>query len=187
MISMPPGNRLRRRFYQRPCVDVARSLLGKRLVHAQRSGVIVETEAYLGEHDRASHARFGKTQRNAVMFGPGGVTYVYLCYGMYELFNVVAGRDGAPQAVLIRAVDIEGDPALGRGPGKLTRALGLSRRHSGIDLTEHDALSIQPGWRVGARDIAVGPRVGVDYAGEWARAPLRFWIGDHPAVSRGRS
>jgi DNA-3-methyladenine glycosylase len=183
MFAMPEGMPLRRRFYERPCETVARGLLGKRLVHGDRSGVIVETEAYLGEHDLASHARFGRTRRNAVMFGPGGISYVYLCYGMYELFNVVAGRDGAPQAVLIRAVDIAGDPALGRGPGKLTRALGLSRRHNGIDLTDHDALSIQRGWRVAERDIAVGPRIGVDYAGTWARAPLRFWISDHPAVS----
>lgn len=179
---------LSRAFYRQPSDVVARRLLGKQLVHGERSGIIVETEAYLGPHDAASHARFGRTERNAVMFGPGGVTYVYLCYGMYDLFNVVTGRDGEPQAVLIRALEpvsgIDLDIATARGPGKLTRALGLGRADSGRDLTASPALTIRHGRRVPASHIASGPRIGVDYAGEWAHAPLRFWIAGHPAVSR---
>src|SRR5262245_40154159 len=95
--------RLSRRFFSRPSEVVARALLGKVLVCGTRAGTVVETEAYLGPDDKASHARFGPTARNAVMFGPGGVSYVYLIYGMYDMFNVVTGRDGEGQAVLVRA------------------------------------------------------------------------------------
>lgn len=181
---------LTRRFYQRSSEEVAQKLLGKVLVHGDRAGVIVETEAYLGPEDRASHARFGKTGRNAAMFGPGGLTYVYLCYGVYDLFNVVTGRPGQPQAVLVRALEplrgLDRDMKLASGPGKLTRALRLSRRHSGVDLTDGGDLTIHPGRRVSAGRIRRGPRVGIDYAGEWAGEPLRFWIDRHPAVSRAR-
>jgi DNA-3-methyladenine glycosylase len=191
MIAMRPARSLRRRFYERPCDVVARALLGKLLVHGDRAGMIVETEAYLGEDDLASHARFGKTRRNAVMYGPGGVSYVYLCYGVYDLFNVVTGGDGQPQAVLIRALELARgrtrDMAAARGPGKLTRALGLNREHSGIDLTGGSPLTIAAGRAVRPAKIRCGPRVGVDYAGAWAQAPLRFWIDDHPAVSGPRS
>jgi DNA-3-methyladenine glycosylase len=180
---------LPRRFYARRSDVVARALLGKLLVHGDRAGIIVETEAYLGGEDRASHARFGKTARNAVMFGPGGVSYVYLCYGIHELFNVVTGPDGHAQAVLLRALEpaagLPADMALARGPGKLTRTLGLGRRHSGLDLTASD-VTIRPGRRVPSARIRSGPRVGVDYAGEWASAPLRFWLDSHPAVSAAR-
>jgi DNA-3-methyladenine glycosylase len=179
-------SRLTHRFYRRPPEVLARALLGARLVHGDRSGVIVETEAYLGPEDAASHARFGVTNRNRVMFGPGGVSYVYLCYGMYDLFNVVAGRDGEAGAVLIRALDVSGDPKTARGPGKLTRALGIDRSHSGCDLATDPAIYCQRGRRIAADRIAVGPRVGIDYAGDWAAAPLRFWVADHPAVSGKR-
>lgn len=182
--------RLSRRFYARNAEVVARALLGKVLAFGDRAGVIVETEAYLGAEDLASHARFGQTTRNAVMFGPAGVSYVYLCYGVYDLFNVVTGPDGAAQAVLVRALEpLAGiDPGMdtARGPGKLTRALGLSREHSGIDLTCDDRLTIRAGRRVAAARIRRGPRVGVDYARDWALAPLRFWIDSHPAVSGRR-
>lgn len=170
---------------------VARALLGKVLVAGSRAGLVVETEAYLGPDDRASHARFGRTARNAVMFGPGGIAYVYLIYGMYDMFNVVTGRDGDAQAVLVRAVEIQpgarSAAGLGRGPGKLCRVLGISRiRHNGVDLTSSGDLTITAGARVAPDRVASGPRVGVDYAGEWARAPLRYWIDGHPAVSRCR-
>jgi DNA-3-methyladenine glycosylase len=107
---------------------------------------------------------------------------------MYDLFNVVTGRQGQPQAVLIRALEplsgMLNDMATARGPGKLTRALALDRRHSGRDLTRPaTALRILPGRRIQADAIATGGRIGVDYAGEWANAPLRFWIAGHPAVS----
>lgn len=181
-------SRLSTRFFRRPPDVLARALLGKRLVHAGRSGIIVETEAYFGPDDRASHARFGPTARNRVMFGPGGVAYVYLCYGIHHMFNVVSGQDGEPGAVLIRALEpasgLDDDPTLARGPGKLTRAMDISLEHNGIDLTAREDLFITTGTSVKRQHIAVGPRVGVDYAGEWARAPLRFWITDHPSVSR---
>ena len=148
---------------------------------------MVETEAYLGPHDLASHARFGPTQRTSVMFGPGGVSYVYLCYGIHQMFNIVTGTAGEGQAVLIRAIapylGLPDDPSTGRGPGKVTQALGLDRRHDRRDLAQGDlfvaaaALSRTP-------RIARGPRIGVAYAGPWAHRPLRFWWRDHPAVSR---
>jgi DNA-3-methyladenine glycosylase len=180
--------RLTRRFFARPSHVVAPALLGKVLVHGHRAGVIVETEAYLGPHDLASHARFGRTKRNAVMFGEAGVTYVYLCYGMYDLFNIVTGARGRPEAVLIRALEplagVDRAPSTARGPGKLTRALGISRAHNEIDLVASDELYVRAGRRVPAERVAAGPRVGVDYAGAWADEPLRFWIDGHAAVSR---
>jgi len=179
------------RFFARPSTAVARALLGKLLVCGERAGIIVETEAYLGPDDRASHARFGKTERNAVMFGPGGVAYVYLIYGMYDMFNIVTGPAGRAEAVLVRAVEpargVGGGTAAARGPGKLTRALGISRRHNGTDLVRSADLFVAAGGpRVPAERIACGPRIGIDYAGDWAAAPLRFWIDGHPAVSRAR-
>ncbi len=186
----PARPRLTQRFFARRSDAVARALLGKTLVCGDRAGLIVETEAYLGPDDLASHARFGKTERNAVMFGPGGVAYVYLIYGMYDMFNVVAGPDGRPGAVLVRALEpargVEGGAAAARGPGKLTRALGISRRHNGIDLIRSGDLYVAAGARVARERIACGPRIGIDYAGEWAHAPLRFWIDGHPSVSRSR-
>jgi len=179
---------LARAFYDRPTDSVARALLGHVLVCGGRAGRIVETEAYLGPQDAASHARFGRTTRNDVMFGPTGVSYVYMIYGMYDMFNVVARRGAAAGAVLIRAVSplagLPRDPACCRGPGKLTRALGISRQHHARDLTRASELFIARGRRAGA--VASGARIGVDYAGAWARRPLRYWIEGHPAVSRPR-
>ncbi|MEO7731105.1 MAG: DNA-3-methyladenine glycosylase, partial [Kofleriaceae bacterium] len=110
-------------FFARASPVVARALIGCALVHRERAGLIVETEAYLGPQDLASHARFGPTARTSVMFGPGGVSYVYLCYGIHQMFNIVTGATGAGQAVLIRAVapwlGLDDDPAIGRGPGKV--------------------------------------------------------------------
>jgi DNA-3-methyladenine glycosylase len=185
-VTHPPP--LGRSFYARPSEVLARALLGKRLWCGRRAGIIVETEAYLGPDDLASHARFGPGGRSAVMYGPPGHAYVYFIYGVHEMFNVVAGRDGEGAAVLIRALEPLGDdvePRAGRGPGKLTRLLGVDRRHNGADLCAGGALGIARGRRVAPDAIARGPRVGVAYAGAWARAPLRFWIAGHPAVSRG--
>jgi DNA-3-methyladenine glycosylase len=184
--TYPPP--LARSFYARPSEALARALLGKRLWCGRRAGIIVETEAYLGPDDLASHARFGPAGRSAVMFGPPGHAYVYFIYGVHEMFNVVAGRDGEGAAVLIRAIEPLGvgvDPASGRGPGKLTRALGIDRRHNGRDLVAGGPLGIARGRRIARSAIACGPRVGVAYAGPWAAAPLRFWLAGHPAVSRG--
>jgi DNA-3-methyladenine glycosylase len=177
--------RLPAAFFADDSARVARKLIGCALVHRDRAGLIVETEAYLGPEDLASHARFGPTARTSVMFGPGGVSYVYLCYGIHELFNIVTGPAGEGQAVLIRAIapylGLPDDNAVGRGPGKVTRALGLDRRHDRRDLSRGDlfvaAAAAPP-------RIARGPRVGVAYAGAWANRPLRFWWRDHPAVSR---
>jgi DNA-3-methyladenine glycosylase len=166
---------------------LAPALLGKRLWCGDRAGWIVETEAYLGPEDAASHARFGPDGRSRVMYGAPGHAYVYLCYGVHEMFNVVAGRDGEGAAVLIRALELAGDDraAAARGPGKLTVALGIDRRHNAHDLVAGGPLGIGRGRAVPPAAIARGPRIGVAYAGRWARAPLRFWIAGHPAVSRG--
>jgi DNA-3-methyladenine glycosylase len=174
-------------FFQRDAVAVAHALIGCVLVHEQRAGMIVEAEAYLGPEDLASHARFGGgagTSRTRVMFGPGGVSYVYLCYGIHEMFNIVTGEAGQGQAVLIRAiapsVGLPDDPHVGRGPGKVTTALGLDRRHDRKDLAR-GSLFVARGEP--PPEVARGPRIGVDYAGPWAAEPLRFWWRDHPSVS----
>jgi DNA-3-methyladenine glycosylase len=119
------------------------------------------------------------------MFGPGGISYVYLCYGIHQMFNIVTGAAGEGQAVLIRAVaplvGLPADASVGRGPGKVTTALKLDRRHDRKDLAKgqlYVAAHEQP------PALASGPRVGVDYAGAWAKRPLRFWWRDHPSVSR---
>jgi DNA-3-methyladenine glycosylase len=172
-------------FFAGAAVTVARGLIGCALVHRGRAGVIVETEAYLGPDDLASHARFGPTSRTSVMFGPGGVSYVYLCYGIHQMFNIVTGGDGEAQAVLIRAiapyVGLADDPGVGRGPGKVTQALRLDHRQDRKDLSRGPlfvAAALVP------PRVASGPRIGVAYAGAWADEPLRFWWDDHPAVSR---
>jgi len=177
--------RLPASWFARDAAIVARELVGCALVHRARAGIIVETEAYGGPEDLASHARFGPTARTSVMFGPGGISYVYLCYGVHEMFNIVTGEEGAGQAVLIRAiaphVGLPMEPAIGRGPGKVTRALALDRRHDRRDLAR-GALFVARA--LSPPEIAVGTRVGVAYAGPWAARPLRFWWKDHSAVSR---
>jgi len=176
--------RLPAAFFADDAVTVARTLIGCALVHRDRAGIIVETEAYLGPDDLASHARFGPTPRNSVMFGPGGMSYVYLCYGIHQMFNIVTGSDGEGQAVLIRAIapyaGLPEDPLLGRGPGKVTRALSLDHRHDRRNLARGDlfvATALPP------PRIARGPRIGIAYAGAWIDRPLRFWWRDHPSVS----
>ena len=190
-------------------IRVARRLLGQRLVavHAGErvAGLIVEVEAYLGARDRAAHT-YGeggghRTARNAAMFLEGGHAYVYFTYGMHHCFNVVCGKVDEGIAVLIRALEpTEGvetmfrrrakarrDRDLCSGPAKLTQALGIDLRHNGIDLRNGRSLWIE---RVRARVLPASrivstPRVGVDYAGEWARKPYRFFVRDSQYVSRG--
>ena len=185
LLRLPP---LPRAFYERPTEEVARELLGKILLrdHDGRplAGRIVEVEAYLGAHDLACHSARGKTPRTAVMFGPGGRAYVYMIYGMYHCLNVVTEPEGSPCAVLIRALEPL-VPLLGSlcGPGRLCRTLAIDR-----SLTGHD-LATPPLWLVDSPDlpprgpIARSPRIGVDYAGEWAERPLRFFIDGNPWVS----
>ena len=130
--------RLDAQFFRRDAATVARTLIGCALVHRRRAGIIVETEAYVGPHDLACHARFGATARTSVMFGAGGKSYIYLCYGIHEMFNIVTGAEGDGEAVLVRAIaplhGMGDDPKVGRGPGKVTRALLLDRRQDRRDL-----------------------------------------------------
>lgn len=183
---------LPRRFYSRPTVKVARDLLGKVLRHGETAGIIVETEAYLGEDDLAAHSSRGITDRTRVIFGPPGHAYVYFIYGMYECLNLVAEPEGKPGCVLIRAVEpLDGidimrarrpsarkPEALASGPGKLTLALGVTRALNGADVTE-GPLIVED--RKGAVDIVTTPRIGITHCADW---PLRFHIRDNRFVSR---
>jgi DNA-3-methyladenine glycosylase len=170
---------------------VARDLLGRRLVRigadgVRRSGRIVETEAYVGPHDAASHARSGPRGRAALMWGPPGVAYVYLVYGMHHCFNVVSERDGFPGAVLVRAIEPLEDAARASGPALVCRALDIDRTCSGLDLVLSTALFLEAGSSVADAEVRVGPRIGVAYAGDWAAHPFRFWVADSKHVSRRR-
>lgn len=182
--------RLPREFYERHAEVVARQLLGCVLGHRDDDGVlrrarIVETEAYVGPHDLACHASKGRTRRTEVMFGVAGHAYVYLIYGLHHMFNVVTGTEGHPEAVLVRACSpIENCDGHLSGPGASCKALGIDLRLYGEDLLG-ERLWIEP--RVGrAPTIVTGPRIGVDYAGEWAARPLRYAIDQAPEVSRPR-
>jgi DNA-3-methyladenine glycosylase len=160
---------------------VARDLLGKTLVHREQSGRIVEVEAYVGPNDRASHARVGRRGRAAIMYGPAGFAYVYQIYGVHFCFNVVTETDGYPGAVLVRAIELAG----GSGPGLVCRALGIDKSCNGLDLTTSD-LYVTNSQAIPDKDVRVGPRIGVDYAGEWAAHPWRFWVASSQHVSRRR-
>ncbi len=181
------GARLPRSFFDRDTRVVARDLVGKVLVHqdgrTRRAARIVETEAYHGPSDRASHARFGPTPRAAVMFGPPGHAYVYRVYGLHHCVNVVTGPEGFPAAVLVRAAEpIEGCLHSTRGPGNLCRALGIETgRHSGLDL-EAGVIWIEEGEAPVGR-IVRAPRVGVGFAGTWALRPWRFVLAGSPWTS----
>ena len=171
--SVQPGRILPRSFYVRPAVEVARGLLGKVLVHGPTAGVIVETEAYLGGDDLAAHSARGITNRTRVIFGPPGHAYVYFIYGMYHMLNFVTGKLGDPQAVLIRgALPLDGWQADLSGPGKLTRAMQITRADNGVDLTG-DQLFVLNDPRYRPR-LECTRRIGVDYAQEWKDALLRF-------------
>jgi DNA-3-methyladenine glycosylase len=186
---MPAMRKLAGDFYARPAIDVARDLLGTVLVRRYRGrsyrARIVETEAYIGSHDLASHASKGRTARTDVMFGPPGRAYVYLIYGMHEMLNVVTSIEGDPQAVLIRAGEpLDGWDADLSGPGKLARAMRITRALNATALTS-DALYFTPSPGPPPR-VVTGVRVGIDYAGEWKHELLRFMDADSRAVSRPR-
>ncbi len=190
-------------FYNRGSVtQVAKELLGKMLVTniggITTSGRIVETEAYNGAADRASHAwNNRRTRRTEVMYGEAGRAYVYLCYGIHHLFNVVTNQVGIAHAVLIRAIEpAEGIPHmlhrrnstragknLGSGPGNVAKSLGLDTSYTGYSLLEETIYIADDGFRLKQSQIVAGPRIGVDYAGEDALLPYRFFIKDHPYVS----
>lgn len=179
---------LPRDFYDRDTTLVARELLGCRLVHEvdgiARVGKIVETEAYLGPHDLAAHSARGLTERTKPMFGPPGHAYIYMIYGMYFCMNAVTEAEGHASAVLIRAVEpllnIEGKT---RGPGLLCKAMGINKTLSGADLVASH-LYIMPRAQPEKFTIIKRPRIGVDYAGAWAKRLLRFYIKDNPYVSK---
>ena len=197
-------NKLPREFYTRTDVlEVARDLLGKKLVVPNRNGarvagIIVETEAYRGPEDRASHAYNGRrTKRTETMYGIGGTAYVYFVYGMYNQFNVVTNVADTPHAILVRAVEpSEGLDVMRRrrqgrseyeltsGPGRLCLALGIDRTLDQADLLG-ERVWIEAGASISPRQIARGPRVGIDYAEDWVAKPWRFWVRDNPFVSRG--
>lgn len=182
------SNPLPRDFYDRDTVQVARDLLGCTL-HREVDGRrlvarVVETEAYVGPHDRACHASKGLTPRTEPMFGPPGHAYVYFIYGLHHCLNAVTEGPGSGSAVLVRAVEpLEGFAATDRtdGPARLTRVLSIDKALNKADLTLGRDLWFEEG--PGARGaISTGKRIGVDYAGEWAERPWRFWL-DSPWVS----
>ncbi len=181
--------RFSREFYARPARDVAIELLGARLVRRlgprrRAVGRVVEVEAYVGPHDLACHASHGRTARTEVMFGPPGRAYVYFVYGMHHCLNVVTDPEGYPAAVLIRALEpLVGIEAATSGPGRLCRALGIDRSLNGADL-RGDELFLEAGDR--PVRVRATPRIGVDYAGRWARRRLRFFDPDSRHVSGGR-
>jgi DNA-3-methyladenine glycosylase len=194
-------------FYDRAdVVKIARELIGKILVthfggHLT-AGRIVETEAYAGVGDRASHAFGGRrTQRTEIMFGDPGTAYVYLCYGIHHLFNVVTNRRDIPHAVLVRALEPlhgidtmlkrtrkkKADHTLTRGPGNVSKALGIFTQHTGWDLQSDELFIASDAYVVKKKDIVISARIGVDYAGPDAALPYRFTLRDNPYVSGKKS
>ncbi|HJO03611.1 MAG TPA: DNA-3-methyladenine glycosylase [Acidobacteriota bacterium] len=206
MTKRPTTRRLSRRFFRRDAATLARALLGQRLVSTvggvRTAGAVVETEAYLGVHDKAAHTYGGRrSARNATMWGHGGHAYVYFVYGMHHCVNAVAGSAEEPMAVLIRALQPDeglsemytrrqrahDDTDLCSGPAKLCQALGITRRLDGVDLTGPGELCIERRLDrpLPETSVSVGPRVGIGYAEEWQGKPLRFFVRGNPHVSRG--
>ncbi len=190
-------NSFNRRFFEeRDVVDIARELIGARIEsHIQEnftSGIIVETEAYKAPKDKASHAyNYRRTERTETMYGKGGLAYVYLCYGIHHLFNVVTGPENTPHAVLIRAVvpvtgldimyqrrNIKSLKQLTNGPGKWTQAFGITTQFTGIDLLDQNSqIKIYPSpSKINSNKIIETPRIGIDYAEEWIDMPWRFLL-----------
>ena len=185
---MGDARKPQRSFFERGTLTVARALIGMHLVHddghAVRAGRIVETEAYLGPRDLAAHSARGRTARTEVMFGPAGHTYVYFIYGFWNCLNVVTGRPGVPHAVLLRALEPLGSLSESTwGPGLLCRALHIDRRLNGADLRGETLWLEYPRRGAPTVRIARATRIGVDYAGEWAQRPWRFFDRDSPYVS----
>jgi DNA-3-methyladenine glycosylase len=182
-----PDRRLSRKFYERETLLVARELIGMHLVRIRNGkrivGRIVETEAYKGPEDLAAHSARGRTERNQVMFGPAGYAYVYMIYGFWFCLNAVTEKTGVPHAVLIRGLEpVEGLAEKAWGPGLLCRALDIDRGLNGADL-RGEALFIEHPENFRPARIAVAARIGVDYAGKWAKKPWRFFDADSPHVS----
>lgn len=185
--------RLLRSFYTGPTLRVAKELLGKILVRkiGRRKifGRIVETEAYMGPQDKASHSYKGKiTPRNRAEYMIGGHIYIYLVYGMYWQLNISTNREGKPECVLIRALEpVDKRKKLRivpNGPGKLCQYLKLDKSFYGEDLTKSKRIWFLNNRRVKDSEIVTSTRIGIDYAGEWAKKPWRFYIKDNPFVSK---
>jgi DNA-3-methyladenine glycosylase len=189
-------------FYNRPTLTVARELLGARLVRildgVKLVGIIVETEAYIGENDLACHAKAGLTPRTAPMYGPAGHAYVYFTYGNHWMLNAVTEREGFPAAVLIRAIQpIEGVEVMmarrkGRdtlGPGKLTQAMGITKSENQVNLTESaSGLWIEAGQIIPEKSVTKSPRVGLNKTPEpWLSKPWRFLVKDISVIASHRS
>jgi DNA-3-methyladenine glycosylase len=188
-------------YLQNDVLKIAKELLGKVLVtkwnNEYTSGRIVETEAYAGETDKASHASKGRTSRTEVMFNEGGKAYVYLCYGIHKMFNIVTKKAGVPDAVLLRGVEpIDGidimlkrtgkkkpDETLTRGPGNVGKAFGFHTSQCGLLLNSDDLYVADDGFKVLKSDIITSPRIGVDYAGKHAELHYRFFIKGNKYVS----
>ena len=187
--------RLSRSFFARPTVQVARDLLGRRLVRLEAgrrlAGIILEAEAYCGEQDLGCHCRAGRTQRTQVMYGPPGHAYVYFTYGMHWMLNFVTEPEGQPAAVLIRAIlPTEGREIIAArrlpqpqhawtdGPAKICQALDIDRRLNGLDLCDPQAeLWVETGWAVPDQSVTISPRVGLNSVPEpWKSIPWRFYV-----------
>ena len=183
-------------------LQIATDLLGKVLVTnfdgKTTSGRIVETEAYNGIIDKAAHSYGGRrTNRNEVMYADGGMSYVFLCYGIHHLFNVVTNTKERPHAVLIRALEplrgidemlyrvrkLKLDNSLTRGPGNLSKALGITTKYNAVSLRSKELFIADDGFEYAKREIGISPRIGVDYAGEDALLPYRFFVKGNPYVS----
>jgi DNA-3-methyladenine glycosylase len=202
-ITFKASDKLPVSFYrQKNVCTIAKALIGKVLVSSFNriitAGRIVETEAYNGAIDRASHAWGGRrTNRTEIMYANGGLAYVYLCYGIHHLFNVVTNVADVPHAVLIRGIEplvginhmlqrtgkIKLDHTLTRGPGNVSKALGIYTQHTGIDLRGNELFIVDDGFIAKPSSIAATPRIGVDYAGMDALLPYRFILKDNPYVS----
>ncbi|OIN95852.1 hypothetical protein AUJ66_08135 [Candidatus Desantisbacteria bacterium CG1_02_38_46] len=192
------SKRLSRNFWTRPTLKVAKDLLGKFIVRQigkrKSKGMIVETEAYIGPEDKASHAYGGKvTKRNRAEYLIGGHIYIYLVYGMYWQLNISTGDEGKPECVLLRAIEPANERerknsnlrVVPNGPGKLCQYLKLDKSFYGEDVTKSKRLWLADNdIKIKKLEIAVGTRIGIDYAGEWAKKPWRFYIKGNPFVSK---
>lgn len=199
-------NKLSPEFYTRSnVVQIAKELIGKILItnfdNTITGGRIVETEAYAGVNDKASHSFGGRrTKRTEVFYSEGGVAYVYLCYGIHQMFNVITNIKDVPQAILIRAIEpmygiekmlertgkIKADETLTRGPGNVAKALGLFRHHTTTSMQSDEIFIADDGFNFNKKDIKATPRIGVNYAGEDALLPYRFIVNGNKYVSKNR-
>ncbi len=184
---MSDHDRIRRNFYRRDTLEVARDMLGRLVCRPAGDGKvlrgrIVEVEAYDGPDDRASHAARGRTPRNETMFESGGVAYVYLIYGVHHCLNVVTGAKGYPAAILLRATEPPRADRPASGPGRLTRAFEIDRQQDRASFAGRE-LWIEEGAPFPDRAVRRTRRIGVDYAGAWADRPYRFVVGGHPSAS----